>query len=88
MVGSVKKWQKLDPHKSQDIWRRLSEANSALEMQLNLLSKLAKEQWDAYKSIINICSMLRSDKVFIELIYNCVNGVRQKSKYKFLFELR
>ncbi|KAF7809455.1 phosphomevalonate kinase, peroxisomal [Senna tora] len=62
MVGAVKKWQKSDPHKSQDIWRRLSEANSALETQLNLLSKLAKEQWDAYKCVINSCSMLRPDK--------------------------
>ncbi|XP_028754681.1 phosphomevalonate kinase, peroxisomal isoform X3 [Neltuma alba] len=62
MVGSVKKWQKSDPHKSQEMWRRLSEANSALEMQLKLLSGLAKEQWDAYKYVIDSCSMLRSDK--------------------------
>ncbi|KAJ1379455.1 Ribosomal protein S5 domain 2-type fold [Sesbania bispinosa] len=61
MVGAVKKWQKSDPEKSLDTWRKLSEANSALEMQLNLLSKLAKEQWDAYKSVIDSCSMLRSD---------------------------
>ncbi|XP_054808953.1 phosphomevalonate kinase, peroxisomal isoform X1 [Prosopis cineraria] len=62
MVGSVKRWQNSDPHKSQEIWRRLSEANTALEMQLKLLSRLAKEQWDAYKCVINNCSMLRSDK--------------------------
>ncbi|XP_061358277.1 phosphomevalonate kinase, peroxisomal isoform X2 [Gastrolobium bilobum] len=62
MVGAVKKWQKSDPQKSLDTWRRLSEANSALEMQLNLLNKLAKEQWDTYKSVIDRCSMLRSDK--------------------------
>ncbi|KAK7282588.1 hypothetical protein RIF29_11495 [Crotalaria pallida] len=62
MVGAVKKWQKSDPQKSLDTWRRLSEANSALEVQLNLLSKLAKEQWDAYKSVIHSCSILRSDK--------------------------
>ncbi|KAK7317142.1 hypothetical protein RJT34_01120 [Clitoria ternatea] len=62
MVGAVKKWQKSDPQKSLDTWRRLSEANSALEMQLNLLRKLVKEQWDAYKSVIDSCSMLRSDK--------------------------
>jgi len=65
MVGAVKKWQKSDPQKALDTWRRLSEANSALEMQLNLLSKLAKEQWNAYKSVIESCSMLRSDKVFL-----------------------
>lgn len=64
MVGAVKKWQKSDPQKSLDTWRRLSEANSALELQLNLLRKLAKEQWDAYKSVIGSCSMLTSDKVF------------------------
>ncbi|KAH1112903.1 hypothetical protein GLYMA_04G237000v4 [Glycine max] len=62
MVGAVKKWQKSDPQKSLDTWTRLSEANSALEMQLNLLSKLAKEQWNAYKSVIDSCSMLRPDK--------------------------
>jgi len=65
MVGAVKKWQKSDPQKSLDTWTRLSEANSALEMQLNLLSKLAKEQWNAYKSVIDSCSMLRPDKVFL-----------------------
>ncbi|CAL0305441.1 unnamed protein product [Lupinus luteus] len=62
MVGAVKKWQKSDPEKSLDTWRRLSEANSALEVQLNFLSNLAKEQWDAYKSVIESCSILRSDK--------------------------
>ncbi|RYQ84788.1 hypothetical protein Ahy_B10g104267 [Arachis hypogaea] len=63
MVGAVKKWQKSDPHKSLDTWRRLSEANSQLEIQLNFLSKLAKEQWDAYKSVIDSCSKLRSEKL-------------------------
>ncbi|XLR69057.1 hypothetical protein S83_019729, partial [Arachis hypogaea] len=62
MVGVVKKWQKSDPQKSLDTWRRLSEANSQLEIQLNFLSKLAKEQWDAYKSVIDSCSKLRSEK--------------------------
>ncbi|RYR21462.1 hypothetical protein Ahy_B03g066762 isoform B [Arachis hypogaea] len=62
MVGAVKKWQKSDPQKSLDTWRRLSEANSQLEIQLNFLSKLAKEQWDAYKSVIDSCSKLRSEK--------------------------
>ncbi|XP_050878300.1 phosphomevalonate kinase, peroxisomal isoform X2 [Lathyrus oleraceus] len=62
MVGAVKKWQKSDPEKALETWRRLSEANSSLETQLNLLRKLAKEQWDAYKSVIDSCSILRSDK--------------------------
>ncbi|CAK9153242.1 unnamed protein product [Ilex paraguariensis] len=62
MVGAVKKWQKSDPEKSLNTWRKLSEANSALEMQLNILSKLAEQHWDAYGSVINSCSTLRSEK--------------------------
>ncbi|KAA8521194.1 hypothetical protein F0562_011871 [Nyssa sinensis] len=62
MVGAVKKWQKSDPQKSLGTWRKLSEANSALESQLNMLSKLAEEHWDAYKGIINSCSMHKSEK--------------------------
>lgn len=80
MVGSVKKWQKSDPHKSHEIWQKLSEANSVLEMQLKLLSRLAKEQWDVYTFVINHCSMVRSDKVFPEDIYNCINEVIWESK--------
>lgn len=70
MVGAVKKWQKSDPQKSLDTWRKLSEANSSLEVQFNMLSKLAEEHWDAYKCIIDICSRLRSDKVILELIFS------------------
>uniref|UniRef100_A0A5B6ZHL2 phosphomevalonate kinase n=1 Tax=Davidia involucrata TaxID=16924 RepID=A0A5B6ZHL2_DAVIN len=62
MVGAVKKWQKSDLQKSLDTWRKLSAANSALESQFNMLSKLAEEHWDAYKGVINSCSMLRSEK--------------------------
>ncbi|KAF5477841.1 hypothetical protein F2P56_004454 [Juglans regia] len=62
MVGAVKRWQKSDPEKSLDTWRKLSEANFSLEVQLNSLSKLAEEHWDAYKSVINDCSGLRPDK--------------------------
>lgn len=80
MVGAVKKWQKSDPQKSLDTWRRLSEVNSALEMQLNLLTKLAKEHWDAYKCVIDNCSMLKSDKVFLDLICDCFKGSYLKNK--------
>uniref|UniRef100_A0A2P2J9D7 GHMP kinase C-terminal domain-containing protein n=1 Tax=Rhizophora mucronata TaxID=61149 RepID=A0A2P2J9D7_RHIMU len=66
MVGSVKKWQKSDPQKSQETWRKLSKANSELETQLNNLSRLAKEQWDVYKCVIGSCSKKRSEK-WIEL---------------------
>ncbi|XP_028759492.1 phosphomevalonate kinase, peroxisomal-like [Neltuma alba] len=62
MVGAVRKWQKSDPQKSLDTWRRLLDANSALEGRLKLLTKLAKEQWDAYRCVINKCSKLTSDK--------------------------
>ncbi|KAM7490990.1 hypothetical protein LguiA_033911 [Lonicera macranthoides] len=62
MVGAVKKWQKADPQKSLDTWTKLSEANSALETQLNLLSKLAAEHWDSYKCAIERCSMYKSEK--------------------------
>ncbi|TXG54226.1 hypothetical protein EZV62_019482 [Acer yangbiense] len=62
MVGAVKKWQKSDPQKSQETWRKLSESNSALEAQFHMLSKLAEEHWNAYKCIIESCSKLKSDK--------------------------
>lgn len=62
MVGAVKKWQKSDPQKSLDTWRKLSQGNSELETQLNMLSKLAAEHWDSYKYIINRCSMLTSEQ--------------------------
>ncbi|KAJ9549511.1 hypothetical protein OSB04_022054 [Centaurea solstitialis] len=62
MVGAVKKWQKSDPQKSQETWNKLSEANSALEAQFNLLSKLAADDWDSYKAVIDSCSRFRSEK--------------------------
>ncbi|KAG8649164.1 phosphomevalonate kinase, peroxisomal isoform X1 [Manihot esculenta] len=62
MVGAVKKWQKSDTQKSQEIYRKLSQANSALETQLNILSKLAEDHWDAYKCVIHGCSMKKSEK--------------------------
>ncbi|KAK9120490.1 hypothetical protein Syun_018107 [Stephania yunnanensis] len=62
MVGAVKKWQVLEPQKSQETWRMLSDANSALESHLKVLSKFAEEQWETYKSVINSCSILTSEK--------------------------
>ncbi|XP_022736386.1 phosphomevalonate kinase, peroxisomal-like isoform X1 [Durio zibethinus] len=62
MVGAVKKWLKDDPEKSQETWRKLAEANSELETQLNMLSKLAKEHWDVYKCVIDSCSRLKPAK--------------------------
>ncbi|KAI8022923.1 Phosphomevalonate kinase, peroxisomal [Camellia lanceoleosa] len=63
MVGAIKKWQKSEPQKALETWRKLSEANSALEIQLNMLSTMAKEHWDSYKSTIDNCSMHRSEKI-------------------------
>ncbi|CAI0418724.1 unnamed protein product [Linum tenue] len=62
MVGAVRKWQKADPQKSQETWRILSAANSALERQLKALSQLAQEHWIAYKSVIDSCSTTKNDK--------------------------
>ncbi|KAK9067857.1 hypothetical protein SSX86_011968 [Deinandra increscens subsp. villosa] len=62
MVGAVKNWQKSDPQKSLDTWKGLSEANARLEAQFKLLSNLAEEYWDIYRSIIYSCSMYQSEK--------------------------
>ncbi len=64
MVGAVKKWQKLEPEKSKETWRKLSEANSELERQLNILRRLAEEDWGVYRDVIDQCSRLKSEKVF------------------------
>lgn len=63
MVGSVKKWQTSEPQKSSELWRILAEANSALETQLNLLSRYAEEQWETYKCVIGSCSGLHYEQV-------------------------
>ncbi|XP_022892639.1 phosphomevalonate kinase, peroxisomal-like [Olea europaea var. sylvestris] len=62
MVGAVKKWQKSDPENSLETWKKLSEANSSLEMHLNNLSKLAEKNSDVYTSVINSCSNLTPEK--------------------------
>ncbi|GLU05348.1 hypothetical protein SLE2022_224510 [Rubroshorea leprosula] len=62
MVGAVKKWQKSEPQNSQETLRKLSEANSELETHLSRLSKLAEEHWDAYRSVIESCSRLKSEE--------------------------
>ncbi|KAH6803419.1 GHMP kinase family protein [Perilla frutescens var. frutescens] len=62
LVGAVKKWQKSDPQNSLETWKKLSEANSALEMHLKTLSKLAEVNFDGYQSAIIKCSMLTSEK--------------------------
>lgn len=68
MVGAIKKWQKSDPQNSLETWRKLSDANSTLELHLNTLSRLAEEHSDVYGHVISSCSTLTSDKVSPELI--------------------
>ncbi|KAI8546979.1 hypothetical protein RHMOL_Rhmol07G0161100 [Rhododendron molle] len=62
MVGAVKKWQKSEPQKALETWKKLSDANSALEVRLNMLSTMAKERWDSYRSVIDKCSLHKSEK--------------------------
>ncbi|KAL4558205.1 hypothetical protein LXL04_036403 [Taraxacum kok-saghyz] len=62
VVGAVKKWEKFDLEKSTETWNKLSDANCELEKQLNLLSKLAEENWDSYKTVVDSCSVLKSQK--------------------------
>lgn len=78
MVGAVKKWQKADPQKSLETWRKLTEANSALETQLSTLSKLAEQHWDEYESLIKSCSILKSEKVFL--------GLNFSQKHEFFYD--
>ncbi|MCD9645756.1 hypothetical protein HAX54_034941 [Datura stramonium] len=62
MVGAVKKWQKSDPQHSLETWRKLSEGNSALEMHLNTLCKLAERNYNVYECVINTCSLFPAEK--------------------------
>ncbi|KAJ0971773.1 hypothetical protein J5N97_019732 [Dioscorea zingiberensis] len=62
MVGSVKRWQKSDPQKSAETWRRLANANSVLESELKKLNIFALEQWDTYKQVTRSCSGYPHDK--------------------------
>lgn len=68
LVGAVKKWQKSEPKKALETWKKLSDANSALEVRLNMLSTMAKGHWDSYRSIIDKCSLLKSEKVIQKLL--------------------
>ncbi|XP_076896021.1 phosphomevalonate kinase, peroxisomal-like [Bidens hawaiensis] len=62
MVGAVKNWQKSDPQNSLHTWKELSEANATLEAKFKLLSKLAEEYWEIYRSVIYSCSMHQPEK--------------------------
>lgn len=78
MVGAVKKWQKSDPQNSAETWKKLSEANSALEMHLKTLCKLAEINFDDYKSTIIKCSTLTSEKVHtLPILFIASSGSRR-----------
>lgn len=79
MVGAVKKWQKSDPQNSLETWKKLSEANSALEIHLKTLSKLAEINYDDYRSAINKCSTVTSEKVYYA---NFVHPVMEAKEYR------
>lgn len=79
MVGAVKKWQKSDPQNSLQTWKKLSEANYALEMHLKTLSKLAELNIDDYKSTIIKCSTLTSEKVHILPVLSIPSDWKQKN---------
>ncbi|PKA59189.1 phosphomevalonate kinase [Apostasia shenzhenica] len=83
MVGSVKLWQKADPGKALETWARLAGANARLESQLKLLNIFAKDQWDTYKHVIEVCSNCVPEKWMEqvvdgsqELIFKSLLGAR------------
>ncbi|XP_058069371.1 phosphomevalonate kinase, peroxisomal-like [Magnolia sinica] len=75
MVGAVKQWQKSDPKKSLETWRRLAEANSLLEMQLKSLSKFAHGNFETYKLVIGNCSNHRYEKWLEQAADPCQEAV-------------
>ncbi|XP_020256690.1 phosphomevalonate kinase, peroxisomal-like isoform X2 [Asparagus officinalis] len=83
MVGSVKQWQKADPQKSQETWRRLADANSKLETQFKILNKFAGERRETYNQIISSCSAHVHSKWMEQ-----VADQHQKSVIKTLLEAR
>ncbi|MQL73304.1 hypothetical protein Taro_005654, partial [Colocasia esculenta] len=62
MVGAVKQWQKFDPQKSLETWKRLAEANSVLETQFKILGQLAEQQWEDYRHTIISCGSHTHEK--------------------------
>ncbi|KAJ1694691.1 hypothetical protein LUZ63_011389 [Rhynchospora breviuscula] len=78
MVGSVKKWQNSDPTNSQEIWQKLADANSLLELQLKNLNKHSQEHYDSYKHVISVCSRLPHNK-WIEMVSDQIGDSIVKS---------
>uniref|UniRef100_A0A0D6QV26 phosphomevalonate kinase n=1 Tax=Araucaria cunninghamii TaxID=56994 RepID=A0A0D6QV26_ARACU len=62
MVGAVQSWRKRDPQNSQVIWKKLAEANAAVERELLLLKHMAQEQEKNYRNVVENCSKLLAEK--------------------------
>ncbi|KAF3339311.1 putative phosphomevalonate kinase [Carex littledalei] len=78
MVGSVKKWQNSDPTTSQEIWQKLADSNSLLELQLKNLNKYSLDHYDSYKHVITACSRLPYNN-WIEMVSDQVGELIVKS---------
>jgi phosphomevalonate kinase len=62
MVGAVQSWRKKDPQNSQVIWKKLAEANAAVERELLLLKHIAQEQEQIYQNVLENCSRILAEK--------------------------
>eukprot|EP01018_Ginkgo_biloba_P035943 Gb_31213 [translate_table: standard] len=67
ITGAVQSWRKTDPQNSQKIWKKLAEANAAVERQLLLLKHLAQEQEEIYINVLESCSKHLAEKVNIKV---------------------
>jgi len=62
MVGAVQSWRKKDPQNSQVIWKKLAEANAAVERELLSLKHIAQEQEQIYQNVLENCSRILAEK--------------------------
>lgn len=82
MVGAVKQWQKVDPEKSLETWKRLAEANSIVEEQFKALSRLAEQQWEVYRDTVIRCSCLTHKQVILPRSFWKLCGASKKKRYR------
>ncbi|XP_078148227.1 GHMP kinase family protein isoform X1 [Carex rostrata] len=78
MVGSVRKWQNSDPTTSQEIWQKLADSNSLLELHLKNLNKYSLDHYESYKHVISACSRLPYNK-WIETVPDQIGDLIVKS---------
>eukprot|EP00252_Welwitschia_mirabilis_P002006 TRINITY_DN11964_c0_g1_i1.p1 TRINITY_DN11964_c0_g1~~TRINITY_DN11964_c0_g1_i1.p1 ORF type:complete len:570 (+),score=112.74 TRINITY_DN11964_c0_g1_i1:178-1710(+) len=62
MVREVQSWRKRDPENSQILWKRLAEANSAVERGLLSLKHFSKDHEKIYKLVLENCSNVLPEK--------------------------